>query len=83
MVDGSSSQDVIRCLKAHKVLTFLVDANTQTYTLERGDFMETVILTGYVGKRYINYLRRKLNIPIHHFWNPEMAEQAEQEDKDC
>jgi hypothetical protein len=42
--------------------------------LEKGTFLEDVVLAGNVGKRYLNQLKRKLQIPIHHFWNPEVAE---------
>lgn len=43
--------------------------------IENGSFMEEVVLTHEVGKRYLNYLKRKLDIPIHYFWNPEAAEE--------
>ena len=74
MAAGIPTADVIRVLKAHKVNVSLVDKATQTYMFERGDFIEQAILTEVVGKRYLQYLKRKLDIPIHHFWNPEDAE---------
>ncbi len=52
----------------------LVDERTQTYTLEKGDLMEMVVLTASVGKQYLQHLKRKWDVPIHFFWNPEMAE---------
>ncbi len=77
MGEGVSPADVIRVFKAHRVSTYLVDEKTHKYTLERDDFMETVILTDEVVSRYLQYFKRKLKIPIHHFWHPEQAE------KDC
>jgi peptide deformylase len=72
--DCVSSANVVKVLRAKGVFVALVDETTQTYTLEKGDFMETVVLTHVVGKQYLQYLKRKLSIPVHYFWNPEMAE---------
>lgn len=78
MSECVATSNVIRALKAHKVFVALVDEKTQTYTIEHGSFMETVVFTPKgVGKRYLQRLKRKLNVPIHHFWNPEQAEAEE------
>lgn len=68
------TSNVIRAFKAHRIFFSLVDEESQTYTIEHGDFMETAVLTDEVGKRYLQRLKMKLGIPIHHFWNPEQAE---------
>jgi hypothetical protein len=75
------TSDVIKVLRAHGVFVALVDDKRRIYTLERDDFMETVVLTDSVGKRYLNVLKRKLNIPIHHFWNPDFMDRDVDPDK--
>ena len=74
MTDGVPAESVIRVLKAHKVAVTLKDSSTSEYTLERGEFFEDVVITGMIGKRYLQYLKRKLDIQISHFWHPEEAE---------
>jgi hypothetical protein len=74
MSEGTPASNVIRVLRARRIGVSLVDEATQTYMIEDGNFMEEVVLTNEVGKRYLNYLKRKLGIPIHYFWNPEVAE---------
>jgi lipase chaperone LimK len=70
----ASAEDVLRALRAHGVSAFLEDESRQAYTLERGEFFESAILSGEISARYLQYLKRKLDIPIHHFWHPEEAE---------
>jgi hypothetical protein len=84
MSEGTAVANVIRVLKAHDVSARLIDPAKNLYMVERGDFMEEMVLANPVGKYYLNYLKRKLSIPIHHFWNPEMAEadQKEREKKE-
>jgi hypothetical protein len=74
MSEGTAVGNVIRALKAHDVSVTLIDPTKCLYMVERGDFMEEMILADPVGKYFLNYLKRKLTIPMHHFWNPEMAE---------
>jgi hypothetical protein len=81
MSEGTPASNVIRVLRARRIGVSLVDEATQTYMIEDGKFMEEVVLTNEVGKRYLNYLKRKLDIPIHYFWNPEVAE-AEAKEKE-
>lgn len=76
MIDGVPAESVIRVLKAYKVAVTLADAATSKYTLEKGDFFEDAVLRDMIGKRYLQYLKRKLKIQISHFWHPEEAEKA-------
>ncbi len=64
------SLTVIRVLQNQGVFVTLVDEGTQRYVIEKGDVLEEVVLSGPIGKRYLNYLKRRLGIPIHLFWNP-------------
>ncbi len=75
MSEGTPASNVIRVLRARGIGVSLVDEATQTYMIEDGEFMEEVVLTKEVGKPYLNYLKRKLGIPIHFFWNPQVAEE--------
>ncbi len=75
MSEGAPTENVIRVLRARRIGVSLVDEESQKYMIENGSFMEEVVLTHEVGKRYLNYLKRKLDIPIHYFWNPEAAEE--------
>lgn len=72
--DGVPTDDVLRVLRAYKVAVSVKDAANNLYTLEKGEFFEDAVLEGVVGKRYLHYLKRKLNISISHFWHPEEAE---------
>ena len=74
MIDGVPADAVIRVLRAYKVAVTLTNEETYEYTLEKGDFFEDVVFDGPVGKRYLQYLKRKLDIQISHFWHPEEAE---------
>jgi predicted glycosyltransferase involved in capsule biosynthesis len=76
MIDGVPAESVIRVLKAYKVAVTLADPKTSKYTLEKDEFFEDVVLTGTIGKRYLQYLKRKLNIQVSHFWHPEEAEKT-------
>ena len=75
MADGVHCSDVLRVLRAHKVAVTLKEPQNSLYTMERGDFFEEAVLTGIVSKKYLFYLKRKCDIPISHFWNPDQAEQ--------
>jgi hypothetical protein len=60
-------------LKAHGV--YVADQGDGSYLITRGDFVEIQILDGAIQRKKIWYFQRKLNIPIHHFWHPEAAEE--------
>jgi hypothetical protein len=64
----------LRALKAHKVFVGLHDPATNLYSLERGDYLEKKVLPEFVPMWILNEFKRKIDIPIHHFWNPEVAE---------
>jgi hypothetical protein len=83
MSEGTPTSNVIRVLRARRIGVSLVDEATQRYMIEDGHFMEEVVFTQTVGKRYLNYLKRKLDIPIHYFWNPEVAEEEARAKDDC
>jgi len=74
MSEGVSQSDVIKVLRDHRVFVSLDDDETHTYTIMRGDFLESHVLKGEVVPRLLQYFSRKLNIPIHHFWHPEASE---------
>jgi hypothetical protein len=77
MSDGPPAQDVLRVLKAHKVFVHEVDSGTGEYDIIRGEFLETHVLRGHICKKLTQYFARKLDIPIHHFWHPEAAEEED------
>jgi len=72
--EGAPAADVIRVLKSRGVLVALTDASTQTYTIEKGDFLECHVLKGEVVAKLLHYFKRKLGIPIHLFWNPDQLD---------
>lgn len=73
MSEGVPAEDVIRVLRSHKVAVTLKEAENNLYTLEKGVFFEDAVLVGTIGKKYLFYLKRKCDIPISHFWNPDQA----------
>lgn len=74
MGEGVPQADVIRVLKAHKVFVSLDAKEAHMFTLVKGEFLESHVLKGEVVPRLLQYFSRKLNIPIHHFWHPEVPE---------
>jgi hypothetical protein len=74
MGNGASRSDVVRALKAHRVSVFLDDGKTHLYALERDDFFEKRVIPEFTPMWILNYFKRKLDIPIQHFWRPEDAE---------
>jgi hypothetical protein len=80
--EGASASNVIRALKANGVSVSLSDVAIHTYVIDKDDFMEEAILVGEIGRRFLDRLKRKLSIPIHHFYNPEMAEAEAKEKED-
>lgn len=54
---------------------FIEHADGKTYTIIRDQFMESHIFESEIHPKQIRYFWRKLEIPIHHFWHPEVAEQ--------
>ena len=45
----------------------------QTTILQKRDVVFSVVLMDPVGRRMLHQLKRKLDIPIHHFYHPEQA----------
>lgn len=78
MGNGAARSDVLRALKAHKVFVGLDSAPTSLYSLERGEYLEKKVLPEFVPMWILNEFKRKLNIPIHHFWSPEVAETGQE-----
>lgn len=76
MGNSSSRSDVVRTLKAHEVFVALEDESKNLYNLEREEFLEAIVLPDPVPMARLQDFKRKLKIPIQHFWRPEEAESA-------
>jgi hypothetical protein len=74
MGNGAPRSNVIRTLKAHRVFVALEDEAQNLYALERESYLERKVFPAMVPMWLLNEFKRKLDIPIHHFWNPEAAE---------
>lgn len=50
-----------------------VSRDAQSFTLAKDGVILEVVLYKGVGRRTLHLLQRRLDIPIHHFYHPEMA----------
>ena len=77
MIDPDSGEvdrdTVLLVLRFHKV-DVSPDPNVPNlFNLARGDEPpEAKIIDPWVGRRMIQYLKRRFAIPVHHFYRPEM-----------
>ncbi len=80
--EGAQVEDVILVLKNCRVFVALTDEVKCTYTIEKGDFLECHVLKGEIVSKLLHHFKRKLNIPIHFFWNPEASKEYKETDSD-
>jgi len=73
MADGVPIETVIQVLRFHHVTAIKTDQATEQYMIERGDFLEEIALGTIVHPRHLQRFKRRLKIPIDHFWHPERA----------
>lgn len=50
-----------------------LDGLESTTTMARDDIVVATVLPDPVSRRMLHFLKRKFNIPIHHFYHPLMA----------
>ena len=63
----------IYVLRAHGVgVIAQQDSLPDMLVLAKGDVLEARRLPEYLGRQLIHYLARKFDIPIHHFYHPEL-----------
>jgi hypothetical protein len=69
-----SSSVVIDVLRRHGVeISQQQDGEDGMMLLVKGDTMEAQRFTSSISNRKLQYFSRKYEIPIHHFYRPEMA----------
>lgn len=70
-----SRETVLGVLDAHGVGVSREEENgdAESFTLAKDGAVLSVALHKDVGRRVLHSLQRKLGIPIHHFYHPEMA----------
>lgn len=77
MADGGevTKHAVLGVLGAHEVEVHQQESNgdVQVSMLARRDAVLSIKLYDQVGRQVLHKLARKFDIPIHHFYHPEMA----------
>jgi hypothetical protein len=63
-------------LRFHKVEISPDPKNLGAMLLVRGDIVESKMIPEAVGRRLVQYLKRRFDIPVHHFYRPEMMASA-------
>ena len=67
-------QTVIDVLSANGVQVAPMGGCANTFTLRKGDRIESQQFHDPVSKRMLQYLQRNYSVPIHLFYNPNMVE---------
>lgn len=60
-------------LRAHGVELSRDKEDERITVLAKGAYVESYTFQNRVGRRILHRLKRKFDIPIHHFYHPEMA----------
>ena len=61
-------------LRAHGVGAIAQeDSLPDMLVLVKGDILEARRIPEYLGRQLLHYLARKFDIPIHHFYHPELS----------
>lgn len=70
-----SRETVLEVLVAHGVGVSRKgqNGNAQSFTFAKDGTVLSVVLYEDVGRRVLQSLKRRLDIPIHHFYHPEMV----------
>ncbi len=80
MVDLESGEvdreTIFVVLRFHKVEISPDPNNKGAMLLVRGDIVESKMIPEAVGRRLVQYLKRRFDIPVHHFYRPEMMASA-------
>ena len=64
-------RDVLSVLKAYGVEVRVESYNgAEMYILTKGSIVQAHQFDSHVGRRVLHGLKRKFDIPIHHFYNP-------------
>ena len=71
---GVSLVDVVATLRAHGVDIAAQSLNGDVHTtMMKGQIVEVQAFPHNVNRHMVNRLARKFNIPVHHFYHPEVA----------
>ena len=74
--DGTVHRLVVETvLESHSVDLYRMGSNNsaQTTVMIKGGIVIALVMPERVSRKTLHYLKRKFNVPIHHFYNPEMA----------
>ena len=77
--DGIHSTIAVVVLRAHKVDTSVQpsDENQQELTtMIKGNIVEVQQFPRVLSRRMVNRLARLFDVPVHHFYHPELAPQS-------
>ena len=67
---------VLKVLRFHKVEISPDSENKGAMLLVRGSIVKSEPIAEWSSRRFIHYLQRVFDIPIHHFYHPEMMGDA-------
>lgn len=65
--------EVVEVLRRHGVAVYPQEPGSSELVLKKGDLMEVHEFPPSVNRRILHYLKRKFDIPIHHFFHPHEA----------
>lgn len=63
---------VLTVLRHYKVEVSQDTEDQDCFLLIRGDIVSSKCLPAMVGRRMLQYFKRTFDVPIHHFYHPEM-----------
>jgi hypothetical protein len=76
MHDSESGQvhkdSILAVLRFHQVEVVVDSEQEGNFLLVRGDIVKSVAIEEWSERRFVQYLKRTFDIPIHHFYHPEM-----------
>lgn len=67
-------ETILVVLRFHNVDISPDPENEGAMLLVRGDIVDSIMIPEWVGRRLVQYLKRTFDIPVHHFYRPEMME---------
>ena len=71
---------VLDVLRRNGVDIYVHESEPNTIVLAKGDVLEAKTFPPLIGRRLLQYLKRRFGTPIHHFYQPLEAPQLPDED---
>lgn len=67
-------ETVLQVLRFHKVEISADQENPDAFLLVKGEIVDSKAIPEWVGRRLLQHLKRKFDIPIHHFYHPDIMQ---------